>query len=95
MWDEIAIKGWSETDTDELQSMWKKGKTVREIAEKLNRTPSSVKGYICRNRETLNLKSRINSTGRPRSNNPKFDKEWYGCVPCRHWTITKPWSKVL
>ena len=96
MWYEKTVRGWTETELNELKNMWNKGKTIREIAEKLKRTPNSVKMCMYRHKEMLNLINK-HKGGRPRKQDKpvsKFEKQYYGSVPYLHWTITKSWGKA-
>jgi len=52
---------------------------------------SSVRQFIHRNRKKYDLEKKEGGRHEPRDS---FDKLWHGVVPCKHWSITKPWGKV-
>lgn len=85
---------WEDANVERLVEMHNSGCSVKEIATDLNKSTSSVKMYIQRHKGRLGLKPRIDFKARAKSQNPAFDKEWYGCVPFGHWLITKPWRKI-
>ena len=83
---------WNEQDLLTLRRMLADKKTSVEIGEAVNRNPTTVRQFIRNNAEKLSLDVPM-IQGRYRYNPKEFDKQWYGCVPFGHWTITKPWSK--
>ena len=84
---------WDDEDVEQLTHMWEAGDSVKNIAEKLGKTSASIKMYIQRNRRHLGLSKReFVRVHRAKSQDPEFDRKWYGPVPCGHWLVTKPWG---
>jgi len=90
----ITNTTWDQADIHMLVHMRNTGSSVTQIAEELGRSCSSVKMFISRHGEALGLKPRIDFKAPAKSYRPQWDKEWHGCVPFGHWTITKPWGKA-
>lgn len=86
---------WPASDVDTLVTLWNEGMSTQQIAAEMDKSRDSIKMFVQRHKKALGLHPRLNVTGRPKSERPEFDRQWYGAVPCGHWTITKPWKKVL
>ena len=81
---------WTKQDVDTLVKLWKEGVSSNKIAAHLNRRPSAITQFVCRNREKLGLEHRASTfTIRPRRGD--FESQWSGPVPRGHWFITQPW----
>ena len=80
---------WTEEEVNALVQMWNDGVSSSIIATKLNRRRSAVSQYLCRHRDKLGLKKRMEA--RPRKKTRGFEEAWKGPVPHGHWMITKPW----
>lgn len=93
---------WTDEENEILVEMWNNGNYVHEICTALDKTESSVRNYIQRNREWLCLERRpanfrkLHDTFKLHGAEymKAFDKQWRGAVPYRHWTITQKWSQV-
>lgn len=85
---------WKQEDIDTLVELRNSGKSMKYISDVLGKTHNSVKMYVQRNGKALGLRPARDFKARAKSQNPAFDKEWYGCVPFGHWLITKPWRKI-
>ena len=84
---------WEQEHIDTLVRMRNSGATVPQIADELERSHSSVKMFISRHGKSLGLRPRIDFKAPAKSYRPEWDKQWQGCVPLGHWTITKQWSR--
>jgi len=84
-------KQYEEKDIKILIEMWGDGYTATEIGDRLGKSMASVRQFIHRNRKKYNLEKKEGGRHEPRDS---FDKLWHGVVPCKHWSITKPWGKV-
>ena len=83
-------KNYQDKDIQTLIEMWGDGYTATEIGDRLGKSMASVRQFVHRNRAKYNLEKKEGGRHVPRSS---FDKEWHGVVPCKHWSITKPWSQ--
>lgn len=59
------------------------GMTYEKMGEIVNIHPKTIRAFVSRNREHLQMEKRCNVG---------FEKDWYGHVPLGHWTICKPWG---
>ena len=84
-------KQYEEKDIKILIEMWGDGYTATEIGDRLGKSMASVRQFIHRNRKKYDLEKKEGGRHEPRDS---FDKLWHGVVPCKHWSITKPWGKV-
>jgi len=84
-------KQYEEKDIKILIEMWGDGYTATEIGDRLGKSMASVRQFIHRNRKKYDLEKKEAGRHMPRDS---FDKLWHGVVPCKHWSITKPWGKV-
>lgn len=94
----MPTRGWSESKIEKLKSLWESDHSTKEIAELLDTTPTAVTQYVSRNRKLLGLDNRRPIKPQwqnvPRSvYSSSFEREWYGCVPRGHWSITKSWRQ--
>tara|TARA_R110000823_G_scaffold77781_4_gene177389 strand:+ start:396 stop:746 length:351 start_codon:yes stop_codon:yes gene_type:complete len=84
---------WSGRDIDRLKELWVTDKTIAQIGDLMNRTPTSIQSYLKKNREALQLKKRPRGGAlRRKRTTVLFDKDWNGAVPFGHWSIIKPWG---
>jgi IS30 family transposase len=86
---------WKQEDIDTLVELRNSGKSMKYISEVLGKTHNSVKMYVQRHKDELGLKPYIDFKARAKSQNPEFDRQWYGSVPFGHWAMTKPWRKQV
>lgn len=92
---------WTDEENQILTRMWKDGHYMHEICTTLNKTESSVRNYVQRNRDWLGLEKRpanfrkIHDTFKLHGAEymKAFNKQWRGPVPYKHWTITQKWSR--
>ena len=82
---------WTKEDVDTLVKLWKEGVSSNKIAVILNRRPSAITQFLCRNRDKLGLEKRTERVGGMPTKDP-FEVQWSGPVPLGHWMITKPWG---
>lgn len=90
---------WSEEEVQTLITLWNQDVVVPDIADALKKTDSAIRSFITRNRDWLGIEQRPANFKRPKRKAPEerhrltgIDKEWLGCVPFGHWTVTKRWS---
>ena len=87
-----AVESWTDDDVNKLVELWNEGVVVKKIADEIGKTHNSTKMYIQRHRDKLGLAKReFVRVKRAKSQDPEFDRKWYGPVPLGHWMITKPW----
>jgi len=83
------MKQWTDEDVNTFVTMYNDGATIQQIANSLDTSRNAVKMFAQRHRKRLGLARRIDRKQPPKS---PIDKQWHGCVPFGHWTITKQWS---
>lgn len=82
------MKQWTDDDVNTFVTMHEDGATIQQIADSIGTSRNAVKMFAQRHRQRLGLSSRIDRKQPPKS---AIDKQWLGCVPFGHWTITKKW----
>lgn len=92
----MGMTAWSEEHITIMRKMLAEGKSSADIGKAIGRKASSVRAYVNRNKQLLKL-SCGEIRGRPKHGMPRYDetefeKQWSGCVPYLHWSITKPWK---
>ncbi len=66
-----------------LVKLERDGLNYEEIAKELKIKPNTIRGFIGRHRDELNI---------ARKGHRGFEADWYGAVPFGHWTICKRWG---
>jgi hypothetical protein len=67
----------------QIRHFYAEGMTYEKMGEIVNIHPKTIRAFVSRNREHLQMEKRCNVG---------FEKDWYGYVPLGHWTICKPWG---
>lgn len=88
----MSSRGWDSNSIKTLRKLWVEGYSSAYIADQLDKKPSAIRQYVYKNRHELGLEARDARDVRPYESVSEFEREWLGCVPYKHWTITKPWE---
>lgn len=96
-----GLSTWSEEQIDNLLKLYREEVPLKEMAVIIGKSYGSVKGMLTVLRQKgydvpYRDQKRAQARRRARQTNgekiiTKFDIEYQGPVPCKHWMITKPW----
>lgn len=75
---------WTTEELALLIEMRADNKTHAQIANKLGKNKRTIHNFLSKNAKKLGLDMQ-------QREDALSDKEWLGCVPYLHWTITKDW----
>lgn len=92
---------WSKEKIDDLLKLYKEEVPLKEMAVKLDKSYGSVKGMLTflrqrgydvpyRDQKRAQARRRMRQTDGEKVLT-KFEIEYRGSIPCKHWMITKPW----